>query len=68
MPQTEAIKQMALSEILLQYPGSESVLDQYGLLLYAKTETARHENLEASALVHGINIDQLIRDLMAQLP
>lgn len=57
------LKSMSLVDILSKYPQTENVLKKYGLLAYARTETAKHENLEASALVHAIDYDSLVNDL-----
>lgn len=65
MPTTaERIQSMGLQEILTEFPAAESVLQQFGLLHYAKTETAKYENLEASALVHAVDLDALTQALM----
>lgn len=54
---------MALSEILEKYPQTKPVFQQFGLHTYATTETAKYENLEASALVHSVNLETLIKAL-----
>lgn len=61
------LQELALHELLSQYPAVEPVLQRYGLLAYAKTETAKHENLEASALVHGLNVDTLLAEIQSVL-
>lgn len=64
---TAELKTMAISEILEQYPQTESVFKKFGLLGYAHTETARHENLEASILVHALNLEMVLDMLMASI-
>lgn len=63
MPIDQALKTMALSEILEKYPQTQPILEQYGLLGYAKTETARYENLQASALVHSLDVEKVLQAL-----
>ncbi len=61
---TDKLKTMSLSEIMTEYPQAEPVLTKYGLAAYAKTETAKHENLQASVLVHSIDLDTLMNELV----
>jgi hypothetical protein len=49
---------------MTEYPQAEPVLTKYGLAAYAKTETAKHENLQASVLVHSIDLDTLMNELV----
>lgn len=63
MSLTRDLKCMSIAEILGKYPEVESVLRQYGLQTYAQTQTAQLENLEASALVHSIDIESLVAAL-----
>lgn len=63
MPLTSDLKSMAIAEILEKYPQTMSVFQEFGLHTYAKTETARYENLQASALVHSLDLDTLINAL-----
>lgn len=61
------LKTMAISEILARYPETEPVFQTYGLHHYAKTETAKYENLQASALVHTVNIEELTQALITAI-
>lgn len=57
------LKGMAIADILSKYPQTEPVFQQFGLKAYAGTETAKYENLEASALVHNLNLEALLAAL-----
>ena len=61
------LKDMSLPQLVESYPEARKVLMRFGLLTYAETETARHENLEASALVHSVDIDKLLSELSRSL-
>lgn len=64
VPLAQSLKTMAIGEILAQYPQTQPVFEQYGLLNYAKTETARYENLHASALVHALDVENILTSLV----
>ncbi len=64
MPITTELKSMAIAEILEKYPQTDAVFQKFGLKTYAQTETAKHENLQASALVHAVDLNALIHDLV----
>jgi len=51
---------LSLTDILAQYPQTEAVLTRFGLIGYAKTPTAQHENLRASALVNAVDYAALL--------
>lgn len=57
------LKSMSIADIMEQYPQSRAVFQQFGLHTYAVTETAKYENLQASALVHSVNLDTLLEAL-----
>ncbi len=61
------LSNMPLAEILAQYPQTREVFQKFGLQTYAGTETARYENLEASALVHSVDIDALVQALTSAI-
>lgn len=63
----ENIKTLTLPELLEKYPASESVLQHYNMLGYAKTAAASYENIEASALVNQVDLDVLIEALLSVL-
>lgn len=63
MPQSAVLKQMAIGEILERYPQTRDVFQTFGLHNYAATETAKYENLEASALVHSVDLEMLVKAL-----
>jgi hypothetical protein len=63
MPLTTQLKTMTIADILAQYPQTKLVFQQFGLDGYAKTETAKYENLEAGALVHAIDLNALLNAL-----
>lgn len=57
------LKTMAITDILATYPQTAAVFQRYGLQAYAQTETAKYENLQASALVHAVDLDTLVEAL-----
>jgi hypothetical protein len=59
------LKSLSLVQVLEQWPESSTIFEEFGLAQYAKTETARHENIEASVLVHNISLDDLLKALGA---
>jgi hypothetical protein len=63
MPQTTELKSMAISEIIEKYPQTLAIFQTYGLQVYATTQTAKYENLQASALVHSVDLESLIKAL-----
>lgn len=67
MPLESELKTMTIREIMDRYPQTEPVFQTFGLYHYAKTETAKYENLQASALVHAVNIDDLTHALAAAI-
>ena len=66
-PSTHDLSQLSIEQIITQHPQSEAVFKQFGLLTYASTETAKRENLEASALVHNVDLTQLLAALAKAL-
>ncbi len=63
MSPSPVLMQMSIADILTQYPQTATVFEKYGLHRYATSQTAQFENLEASALVHSLNLNQLVSDL-----
>lgn len=59
--------ELSIPDLLAKHPNALPVLQQYGLAAYAQTETAKHENLKASALVHNVDFDALVKDLESAL-
>ncbi len=57
-------KEMNILEIVQKYPQSIEVFQQYGLGCIG-CAAARFENLEAGAKVHGIDADQMVKDINA---
>ncbi|OGI03009.1 MAG: disulfide oxidoreductase [Candidatus Melainabacteria bacterium GWF2_37_15] len=62
MAEQKITKDMSIIEIVQNYPETLTVFQQYGLGCIG-CAAARFENLEAGAKVHGINADQLVKDL-----
>ena len=62
MAEQKITKDMSILEIVQNYPQTLSVFQQYGLGCIG-CAAARFENLEAGAKVHGIDADQLVKDL-----
>lgn len=57
------LSQLSIEQIMTQHPKTEAVFKQFGLLTYAATETAKRENLKASALVHNVDLPKLLSAL-----
>lgn len=57
-------KDMTIQEIVSNYPESVPVFERYGLGCVACL-AAEFEKLESGAIVHGVNLDDLLRDLNA---
>jgi len=55
-------KDMTIQEIVSRYPQSLSVFERYGLSCW-NCLAAEFESLESSAIVHRINLDDLLWDL-----
>jgi hybrid cluster-associated redox disulfide protein len=55
-------KEMTIEDIVNKYPETIKVFMQAGLGCLG-CSAARFENIEQGAMVHGIDIDQLIADL-----
>ncbi len=55
-------KDMTIQEIVARYPKSIPVFERYGLGCCVCL-AAEFENLEAGAIFHGVNVDDLLRDL-----
>ena len=57
-------KDMTIQEIVAQHPETIPVFERYGLGCFVCL-AAEFENLEAGAIVHGVKLDDLLRDLNA---
>ncbi len=55
-------KDMTIQEIVSNYPNSIPVFERYGLGCFVCL-AAEFEDLEAGAIVHGVNLDDLLWDL-----
>ena len=55
-------KDMSLDEIVREHPESIRVFLSHGLMCIG-CPAARFENLEQGAVVHGIDVETLIKDL-----
>ena len=55
-------KDMTIQEIVARYPESIPVFERYGLGCIVCL-AAEFENLEAGAMVHGVEVSDLLRDL-----
>ena len=61
------LSELSIEHIIAQHPQTEAVFKQFGLLTYAGTETAKRENLKASALVHNVDLPNLLAELAKAL-
>jgi hybrid cluster-associated redox disulfide protein len=57
-------KEMAIGEIVQTYPQTVRVFLSHGLMCIG-CAAARFENLEQGAMAHGIDVDELLKDLNA---
>lgn len=55
-------KEMTIGEIIASYPESAEILQQFGMGCVF-CPSAQGETLEEAAMVHGINVDELIAAL-----
>lgn len=55
-------KEMTITEIVGKYPKAAEVLLGYGMHCFG-CMAARFENIEQGALAHGINVENLMKDL-----
>jgi hypothetical protein len=49
----------SIAEIMAQYPQTKAVFQTFGLYLYGQSPTASYENLKASCLVQGVDLNQI---------
>ena len=59
-------KEMGILEIVQKYPQSLEVFAKYGLGCIG-CAAARFENLEAGAKVHGVDPDEMVKEINALL-
>ncbi|MGI5836095.1 MAG: DUF1858 domain-containing protein [Chloroflexota bacterium] len=59
-------KDMTIQEIVARYPRCVPIFERYGLSCCGCL-AAEFENLESGAIVHGANLNDLLRDLNAQI-
>jgi len=59
-------KEMSIIDIVQKYPQSLEVFAKYGLGCIG-CAAARFENLEAGAKVHGVDPDEMVREINALL-
>lgn len=57
-------KEMAIAEIVQQYPETVKVFFSHGLMCIG-CAAARFENLEQGATAHGIDVEAILKDLNA---
>ncbi len=55
-------KDMTIQEIVARYPKSVPIFERYGLGCFVCL-AAEFENLEAGAILHRVNLNDLLRDL-----
>jgi hybrid cluster-associated redox disulfide protein len=60
-------KQMPIGEVVQSYPQTIEVFLKHGLMCFG-CAIARFENVEQGAMAHGINVDNLMKDLNAAVP
>lgn len=64
MPITQITKDMTIEEIVQRFPETIQVFSQYGVGCLG-CSAAQFDNVELGAVIHGLNIDQLLDDLNA---
>lgn len=57
-------KDWSITDIVEKYPETAEILMNYGMHCFG-CMAARFENIEQGALAHGINVDELMKDLNA---
>ncbi len=60
-------KDTPIGQIVQDYPQTVEVFLRHGLMCFG-CSVARFENLEQGAMAHGINVEQLVKDLNAAVP
>ncbi len=60
-------KEMAIGEVVQDYPQTIEVFLNHGLMCFG-CAIARFENVEQGAMAHGISVDALVTDLNAAVP
>ena len=60
-------KEMSIGETVRDYPATMEIFLRHGLGCFG-CALARFENIEQGALVHGIDVEALLRDLNAVVP
>jgi len=60
-------KDTSIGQIVQDYPQTVEVFLRHGLMCFG-CAVARFENLEQGAMAHGINVEQLVKDLNAAVP
>lgn len=55
-------KDMTITEIVSKYPKTVEVFQRYGMGCFGWM-ASRYENLEQGAQAHGIDVDQMLKDL-----
>ncbi|RCX21079.1 hybrid cluster-associated redox disulfide protein [Anaerobacterium chartisolvens] len=59
-------KDMSITDIVEKYPQTVEILMNYGMHCFG-CMAARFENIEQGAMAHGINVDDLMKDLNKSL-
>ncbi|HSB73258.1 MAG TPA: DUF1858 domain-containing protein [Candidatus Methylomirabilis sp.] len=59
-------KDMTIEEVVQRFPETIRVFSQYGVGCLG-CSAAQYDNLEQGAVVHGVDVDQLVRELNACL-
>ncbi len=57
-------REMTISEVVQKYPQTVEVFLRHGLMCFG-CAIARYENVEQGAMAHGINVEELMKDLNA---
>lgn len=58
----EITKEMTIGEVVRQFPQTVEVFNRYGMGCLGCPAT-QFENVEQGAIVHGIDVEQLVKDL-----
>ncbi|MBI5166919.1 MAG: DUF1858 domain-containing protein [candidate division NC10 bacterium] len=59
-------KEMTIEEVVTRYPETIQVFQNYGIACL-DCSAAPYDNVEQGAQVHGVDPDQLVRDLNATI-
>jgi hybrid cluster-associated redox disulfide protein len=64
MPITQITKHMTIEEVVQRYPETVQVFSRYGVGCLG-CSAAQYDNVEQGAAIHGLDAEQLVKELNA---